>query len=179
MDNAIRSEEPGPYHIEGKQHWPLCKIVSGGQSGVDRAALDAALTGRFPAGGWCPEGRKAEDGRIPERYPLKELSGADHRERNVVDSDGTLIIYFDRVSGGTELTLQFCMEYHKPYLLIDADAIALDMAQTKVFRFIAAERIATLNVAGPRASGEDRAYPYTFDLISSLLNDMRTTQGPL
>lgn len=73
----------------------LTKIISGGQTGVDRGALDAALIASFLCGGWCPIGRKAEDGLIPERYPLQELPGADYRQRmrrNVVDSDGTLVI---------------------------------------------------------------------------------------
>ena len=74
------------------------KIVSGGQSGVDRAALDFALENKIPCGGWCPKGRLAEDGRIHHRYPLRETSSTDYRVRtqaNVEDSDGTLILYFD------------------------------------------------------------------------------------
>ena len=70
----------------------LTRIISGGQTGVDRGALDAALKASISCGGWGPKGRKAEDGPIPERYPLQELPGADylHRtRRNVVDSDGT------------------------------------------------------------------------------------------
>ena len=87
----------------------MVMIVSGGQTGVDRAALDAALAMGVEAGGWCPEGRTAEDGIIPDRYPVIGLPGAGYPERtrqNVIDSDGTLIIYFGFPAGGTELTNQ-------------------------------------------------------------------------
>ena len=83
---------------------PKIKIVSGGQTGVDRAALDAALQSDTECGGWCPEGRQAEDGKISLHYPAMELQGADYLKRtqqNVIDSDGTVIIYFNALSGGT------------------------------------------------------------------------------
>ena len=83
-------------------------ILSGGQTGIDRGALDAALELSAPCGGWCPDGRKAEDGRIPAHYPLTELKGADYparTRRNVEDSDATLIVYNSRLTGGTLLTL--------------------------------------------------------------------------
>src|SRR6516162_4541079 len=86
-------------------------VVSGGQTGVDRGALDAALGLGVPCGGWCPDGRRAEDGVIPARYPVTELRGAGYEERthkNVEDSDGTLIITFGQVSGGTARTLEVC-----------------------------------------------------------------------
>ena len=92
------------------------KIVSGGQTGVDRAALDAALESGVSAGGWCPEGRQAEDGPIAEKYPLQELPDGSYKERtlkNVQDSDATVIIYFESISGGTEETLSFCINGKK------------------------------------------------------------------
>ncbi|NIO41939.1 MAG: hypothetical protein GTO41_18270, partial [Burkholderiales bacterium] len=98
------------------------KVVTGGQTGVDRGALDAALELNIQCGGWCPEGRLAEDGPIPEIYPLQELAGGDYRDRtrkNVVDSDGSAIIYFGEIEGGTESTLDDCVQLAKPYQLID------------------------------------------------------------
>src|SRR5210317_1948565 len=80
------------------------RIVSGGQTGVDRGALDAALTLGRVCGGWCPEGRLADDGPIPARYPLQELPGGGYRartRRNVRDSDATLIVTFGAPTGGT------------------------------------------------------------------------------
>ena len=150
----------------------MIKIVSGGQTGVDRAALDAALECAVNAGGWCPEGRKAEDGVISDVYPLKELPNADYRQRtrqNVIDSDGTVIIYFGYPTGGTELTIAFCISEKKPYVLIDAEEIILDAAVIKVQKFIQDKSIATLNVAGPRAGGEPRAYDYARGLIKKVI----------
>ena len=149
------------------------KIVSGGQTGVDRAALDAAFECGVEAGGWCPEGRVAENGTIPERYPVKELPGSGYIQRtkqNVLDSDGTVIIYFDYPSGGTELTIAFCIEEKKPYLLIDAQEVSVYRAINKVEKFISQRSIVTLNVAGPRASGEKRAYDYAKRVIESCIS---------
>ena len=104
----------------------MLKIVSGGQTGVDRAALDCALQRGIDCGGWCPEGRLAEDGRIPPAYPVTELPGGGYPERtrkNVQDSDGTVIIYLGELSGGTEKTLLYCLDEGKPYLLLDAREI--------------------------------------------------------
>lgn len=101
----------------------MLKIISGGQTGVDRAALDAALEQGVPCGGWCPEGRRAEDGPIPERYPLREVSGGGYKQRtlqNIRDSDGTVMFYFGHPRKGTENALFFCLKKGKPYLLIDA-----------------------------------------------------------
>ena len=98
-------------------------ILSGGQTGVDRGALDAALEVGVECGGWCPDGRTAEDGRIPDRYPLVELEGAGYAERtrrNVEDSDGTLILCVGAPVGGTALTLELCGVLSKPVCLIDA-----------------------------------------------------------
>ena len=148
------------------------KIVSGGQTGVDRAALDAALRFDVDCGGWCPAGRKAEDGIIPACYPLTELMGADYRKRtrqNVIDSDGTVIIYFDSLSGGTEQTLLFCLQQKKPYLLIDATELSAKRAAQRIEKFVSSNAIKTLNLAGPRASSEARAYAYTFKAMSLFL----------
>jgi hypothetical protein len=95
----------------------LLRIVSGGQTGVDRAALDVALKHEMSCGGWCPDGRLAEDGIIPDKYPVKALAKSGYLQRteqNVIDSDGTLIIYFDNLSGGTEQTFFFVLNIKSP-----------------------------------------------------------------
>jgi hypothetical protein len=100
----------------------LLKVISGGQTGVDRGALDAALALQVECGGWCPEGRLAEDGIIPKRYPVMELANGGYPERtarNVADSDGTLVISNGKPIGGTRETVDRCIEMRKPYLVID------------------------------------------------------------
>ena len=100
------------------------RIVSGGQTGADRAALDAALAAGVPCGGWCPAGRRAEDGVIPARYPLVELAGGGYparTRRNVVDSDGTVVMAYGPPTGGTRLTVDLCRQVGRPYLVVDAE----------------------------------------------------------
>jgi hypothetical protein len=101
----------------------ITKIVSGGQTGVDRGVLDAALAADFPCGGWCPGDRMAEDGVIPDRYPLMPLPNGGYRARtrlNVVDSDRTAILYYESLAGGTRLTRNLCALLKRPYVLVDA-----------------------------------------------------------
>jgi hypothetical protein len=147
-------------------------IISGGQTGVDRAALDAALAAGAPCGGWCPAARKAEDGVIPERYPLTEHKSASYAARtrqNVVDSDATLTISFGPPQGGTAKTVYFCRRQHKPHLVIDASTTSVDSALLRVTAFVRECKPQRLNVAGPRASAEPRAYDYAYALVSRLL----------
>jgi len=151
---------------------PLLGIVSGGQTGVDRGALDAALRLAFPCGGFCPRGRLAEDGVIPERYPLSELPDGGYLERtirNVVESDGTAVLFFGTLEGGTEETVNQCRLSRRPYRLIDGDAIDAARAAEMLRDFVTAHRIRSLNVAGPRQSREIRAHDYAFEVITLLL----------
>ncbi|MGW8257752.1 MAG: putative molybdenum carrier protein [Thermoguttaceae bacterium] len=131
---------------------PLKKIISGGQTGVDRGALDAAISLAIPHGGWCPKGRLAEDGRIPEVYQLQETDSADYAlrtERNVVDSDATLIICRGALSGGTLLTQRFADGHRRPCLVVDLER---PLRPAEVRQWIEKHGVETLNVAGPRES---------------------------
>ena len=151
----------------------MLKIVSGAQTGVDRAALDSALKNGRACGGWCPEGRLAEDGRIDDLYPVTELPGGGYAERtlkNVQDSDGTIIIYFGALGGGTEKTRRYCLEQQKPHLLIDASEVDSERAAELVLGFYRELPGQRLNFAGPRASGESRAYDYALRTVDGFLH---------
>jgi Circularly permutated YpsA SLOG family len=130
----------------------LERIVSGGQTGVDRAALDVALELGIPHGGWCPLGRLAEDGFIPTRYALRQTNSSQYAlrtERNVLDATGTLILYSQTLSGGTELTWRFCQMHKKPACTVD---LSLPINLDSVLLWIEKWQIQILNVAGPRES---------------------------
>lgn len=125
--------------------------MTGGQTGVDRAALDVALARGIPAGGWCPKGRRAEDGPIPSRYPLRETPLPDYAQRtswNVRDSDGTLVLSVGPSQGGTALTIAEARRQGKPLLVVD---LLQPTSSADVRVWIEAHRVGTLNVAGPRA----------------------------
>lgn len=136
------------------QGWPVVKIISGGQSGADRAALDVALELGIPAGGWCPAGRRAEDGPIAARYPLTETRSPIHSvrtRRNVREADGTLVFNLGELDGGTLLTVTYAGERGKPCLLVQLDDPQHPDAAA-VRNWLAANAIRVLNVAGPRES---------------------------
>jgi Circularly permutated YpsA SLOG family len=165
----------------------LEKIISGGQTGVDRGALDAALVAGFPCGGWCPADRFAEDGEIPERYPLTPLPGAafepstartareiaeQYRARtlkNVQDSDGTVILYRETLSGGTLMTQKLCLREKRPLIALDAKQLTALRAADAVVRFSEEYAIHVLNVAGPRASGWAKGYTYSIRVIGEVI----------
>jgi hypothetical protein len=149
------------------------KIISGGQTGVDRAALDAVLRHGIESGGWCPTGRLDEFGRIPDCYPLKELENGGFTERtlqNVKDSDGTVIIYPGKLSGGTEQTLHFCVEQRRPHELIDPSNVSTQKAAQLIADFVRENKIDILNVAGPRASEWPEGYDYAYRTLDSFLD---------
>lgn len=154
------------------------RIVSGGQTGVDRAALDAALAAGTPCGGWCPDGRMAEDGVIDMKYPLTEIPGGGYAERtraNVADSDGTLILYAGTLEGGTLMTRNFCKELDKPSLIVSSNTFDAATAGSTAHAFVTQHGIRTLNVAGPRASKQPQIYNWAYTIIADLL---RLAAGP-
>ena len=145
------------------------KIISGGQTGVDRAALDAAVAAGIPVGGWCPKGRLAEDGAIPPEYPLQETVSRLYQERtglNVMDSDGTLILAEKILSGGTALTKNFAEKYAKPLLVFKP---ADSGASGKIKRWLKANNIRALNVAGPRESARPGSYEKAYKILMEVL----------
>jgi len=146
------------------------KIISGGQSGVDRAALDAAISLRINHGGWCPNGRKAEDGTIDSIYVLQETESSDYRLRtrlNVSDSDATLILYNNELEGGTRYTWQCAHDYKKPVKLID---LQQDSNIGSVLEWLGKEKINTLNIAGPRSSKQPEIYQQAYNYLIRLLS---------
>ena len=157
------------------------KIISGGQTGVDRAALDAALSLGVPAGGFCPAGRLDENGIIPAQYPVQELAGGGYAERtarNVNEADGTVIFFSHSLHGGTKATAEFCAEKAKPLLLIDASRISSLEATEQLKEFVGRNRIAVLNVAGPRASQWAEGYDFTWQTLTRFLTQGASDTAP-
>ena len=161
------------------------RVVSGGQTGVDRAALDAALLLDAPCGGWCPAGRRAEDGPIADRYKLTETASSDYTERTVVnarDSDATLILGFtnfavdtdtDSVSAGTSHTAETAKKFNRPLFIVRLDAAPPDAATVQaVVNWIREHQILVLNIAGPRESECPGIYAAAHALILILLSEL-------
>jgi hypothetical protein len=149
--------------------WIFSKIISGGQTGVDRAALDAALAIGIPCGGWCPKGRKAEDGPIDFCYPFAETDSSEYQERTektVIESDGTLILNIGPLSGGTAYTIKVAEKYKKPVLVVDLAAAA---SPADVLDWAKRHTIRILNVAGPRESKAPGIYRQTLTFLRSVL----------
>jgi hypothetical protein len=149
------------------------KIIAGGQTGVDRAALDAALKFNIPIGGWCPHGRKAEDGIIPQHYPLKETESGYYEERtrfNVRDSDGTLILVFEmpiHTMNGTQLTIEEAKKIGKPFFIVNLSKPPL---LESLQHWMKENRIEVLNIAGPRESQSPGIAKLTFQFLERFLS---------
>ncbi|MEZ5302164.1 MAG: putative molybdenum carrier protein [Verrucomicrobiales bacterium] len=155
---------------------PRLTLVSGGQTGADRAALDFALAAGIRCGGWCPAGRAAEDGPIAARYPLAEGAGgyAERTALNVRDADATVIMGSGAaLSGGTALTAQLAEEAGKPWLRLSREADGAGGAARRLAAFVETHRPARLNVAGPRASNDGGAYRFACAVLAGGLLGLR------
>jgi hypothetical protein len=174
------------------------KLISGGQTGVDRAALDVALKHGIECGGWCPLGRLDEFGRIPDRYPVQELNQKSNEGRsldrpggletaapwekrgtfpertlaNVRDSDGTIIMYSDQLRGGTEYTFECCKQLQRPHQLIDASKVSAEDAAKLIADFVCKNKIDILNVAGPRQSEWPEGYDYASRALDAFVKSI-------
>jgi hypothetical protein len=147
------------------------RIISGGQTGADRAALDFAIKVGLPHGGWVPKGRLAEDGSIPGRYHLTEMpskSFPKRTEKNVVDSDGTLVVSHKKLTGGSRYAIDMAVMHSKPWLHVNLDKTTVLEAAQQVINWILSNRIETLNVSGPKASTDLRIYRAVYDLLETI-----------
>ena len=152
------------------------KIISGGQTGVDRAALDFAIRRGLKHGGWCPRGRLAEDGVIPPVYQLRETDSPEYEERterNVLDSDATLIVARQReLSSGTAFT-KFCVERHDRPLLLLCERDGVEKCTAALSKFLEAHKVHTLNIAGPRESQAPGIGKFVGELLSAVLTQQQ------
>lgn len=148
------------------------KIISGGQTGVDRGALDACLEHSFNCGGWCPKGRLAEDGVIDKKYPLRETEEIEYSARtikNMEEADGTLIIAPENISGGTLFTYEMAKKKNKPVLLIVPDPVENSLKISTIIKWLISHSVKTLNVAGPRESQWPGASSKSRQIVGELL----------
>jgi hypothetical protein len=158
----------------------LSKIISGGQTGADRAALDCAIAHGMAHGGAIPAGRKAEDGPLPARYEMRELSSPHYQERtaqNVNDGDGTLIVSHGALSGGSAFTRTVAQRLGKPMLHLDLASIDIETARYQLIGWLWVNKITILNVAGPRASSDPNIYHQTFSLLTAVLSMLTDDTG--
>ena len=154
---------------------PVQKLMSGGQTGADRAALDWAIANRVEHGGWCPKGRLAEDGAIPSKYHLSETPSADYAERtacNVRDSDGTVVFSTrERLTGGSLTALESAIKQSRPYLHLHA--AHGERAGEMLSNWLNDQGIRVLNVAGPRSSEEPMIGEFVKEVLSEALLSSR------
>jgi hypothetical protein len=151
----------------------LKKVISGGQTGVDRGALDAALDLGLEAGGWAPKGRRAEDGIIPDRYPVKETPSRDYEQRtewNVRDSDATLVLTTGKPEGGTHSTIETAHRLEKPVFVVD---LLKPHNLASISFWLDYEQVKVLNVAGPRESKVPGIRAMAMGFLKDLLVQMK------
>lgn len=156
----------------------LLRVISGGQTGVDRAALDAALACGIEIGGWCPRGRRAEDGRIADHYPLYETESGTYAERtrlNIRDADATLILSAGALTGGTLLTQTLAQQRGVPLLVVDRSAPTPEDAARRILDWLEQHGIQVLNVAGPRESTRPGIYQWARDVLEAAWKAARST----
>ncbi|MBW2571411.1 MAG: putative molybdenum carrier protein, partial [Deltaproteobacteria bacterium] len=149
----------------------ITKIISGGQTGADQAALDVAVKLGILHGGWIPKGRITEVGILNDKYKLKEMETSNYNKRteqNVVDSDGTLIISHGKLPGGSDYTREMALFHNRPWLHIDLNKTNSFQAAGKIKSWIAENDIKVLNVAGPRASKDPLIYQATADILETV-----------
>ncbi|MFC1811730.1 putative molybdenum carrier protein [Thermodesulfobacteriota bacterium] len=149
------------------------KIVSGGQTGADQAALDTAIKLGIAHGGWISKGRKTENGPLPEKYQLQEMdtdSYAKRTEQNVIDSDGTLIISHGNLTGGSDYTRKMAIQYNRPWIHIDLKQTITFTAAESIRSWILDHHIETLNVAGPRESTDPEIYQAVTDVLETAMH---------
>ena len=177
------------------------KIISGGQTGVDRAALDVALKHGIECGGWCPAGRLDEFGKIPDHYPVEELEQGNKDGRsldrpgrletaapwekpdifakrtlaNVRDSNGTIIIHCDGLRAGTAYTVECCKHLQRPHQLIDASKVASEDAARLIVEFVRQNKIGILNVAGSRQSEWPKGYDWASHALDGFVKSIMGT----
>ena len=166
--------------VEERPLGNVAKIISGGQTGADRAALDFAIKRNIPHGGWLPKGRKTEDGKLPETYQLQELPTGAYSKRtkkNIQESEGTLIISHGFLTGGSALTQFLAEDLEKPYLHIDLNLSSVHESALIINKWIQRHGIRVLNIAGPRSSKDPKIYEATMKLLERafLLNEGSAT----
>jgi len=147
------------------------RIISGGQTGADQAALDVAIELGIPHGGWVPKGRLTEAGPLPAKYRMTEMPTTDYparTEKNVSDSDGTLIISRGEITGGSENTRKLAQNHGKPWIHVDANKHSVEAAVQLILAWISENKIAVLNVAGPRASKDREIYSTTTRILKAV-----------
>ncbi len=146
------------------------KIISGGQTRADRAALDFTIDNNIPHGGWIPKGRITEAGQLPDKYHLQEMATTSYdkrTEQNVIDSNGTVIVSHGNLTGGSALTETFAIKHHKPRLHLDMNKTTITEAADSLNNWIEKTKIKILNVAGPRASKDNKIYQVTRDILEA------------